>query len=153
MNIEINIEDYLSRDEIKYECKEAIKQVVYNTYCKESEFERLIANLSYEFIFKEISELTGKDVTSAIKQKIAKLLEKDDTIRYELFRGADSWGRKESPAIGILNQAIKESEPLIKQKVKEVFENYNFGNKSEIKALIEDTVYNYINNKLFIKDE
>ena len=67
MELKINIEDYLSKDEIKDECKSAIRSAIYHQFEKESELERLISNLSYEFLFKEVSECTGKDAEELIK--------------------------------------------------------------------------------------
>ena len=48
MNIEINISDYLSEEEIKEECKRAIRDLLYNIYNNESRIDTLISNAKGE---------------------------------------------------------------------------------------------------------
>ena len=50
MEVSINIEDYLSKDEIKDIAKEQITYAIREKFRKESDIERIITNLSYEFI-------------------------------------------------------------------------------------------------------
>ena len=102
MNIEINISDYLSKEEIKEECKCAIRQLIYNTYNKESRIDTLISNLSYEFLFKQISECINKDTETLIRNKVIELLEDDSNIKYLLFRKSDAWDRESSVGYKIL---------------------------------------------------
>ena len=61
MEININIEDYLSKEEIKEIAKEQISYAIKEKFRKESDIERIITNLSYEFLFKAVSETIGKD--------------------------------------------------------------------------------------------
>lgn len=149
MNIDINIEDYLSKEEIKDECKVAIRQKIREKYSNEAELDRLITNLSYEFLFKQVSECTGKDCETLIKNKVIELLNDANNIKYELFRKKDVWDRSESVGYTILQQAIKDSESLIREKVTTVINNYDFGSSREIYDKIMDCVTSIIDEKLF----
>lgn len=149
MNIDINIEDYLSEEEIKDECKMAIRHSIYDKYKKEAELDRLISNLSYEFIFTEISQCINEDVETLIRNKVIELLKDGSSIRYELFRKADAWDRETSVGYKILEQAIKDSENLIREKVTTVINNYDFGSSQEIYDKIMDCVTSIIEERLF----
>lgn len=149
MNIDINIENYLSKEEIKNECKMAIRHTIYDKYKKEAELDRLISNLSHEFLFKQISECINKDVEALIRNKVIELLNDGSSIKYELFRKADVWDRETSVGYKILQQAIKDSENLIREKVTAVINNYNFGNNQEIYNKIMDCITLIIDERLF----
>lgn len=149
MNIEININDYLSEEEIKEECKRAIRDLIYNTYNNESRIDTLISNLSYEFLFKQISECINKDAETLIRNKVIELLENDYSIKYELFRKPNAWDREASVGYKILQQAIKDSENLIREKVTTAINNYDFGNREEIYDTIMDCVRSIIDDRLF----
>lgn len=149
MNIEINISDYLSKEEIKEECKCAIRHLIYNTYNNESRIDTLISNLSYEFLFKQISECINKDAETLIRNKVIELLEDSSNLRYLLFRKADAWEKEDSIGYKILQQAIKDSENLIREKVTTAINNYDFGNREEIYDTIMDCVRSIIDDRLF----
>ena len=153
MKIELDITDYLSEDEIKEEFRFAIRQSIHNKYIKESELDRLITNLSYEFLFKQISECINKDAETLIKNKVIELLKDGSNIRYELFRKANAWDREASVGYKILEQAIKDSENLIREKVTTEINNYDFGNSREIYDNIMDCVTSIIDERLFRIDE
>lgn len=153
MNININIEDYLSEEEIKDECKMAIRHSIYDKYKKEAALDRLISNLSHEFIFTEISQCINEDVENLIRNKVIELLNDGSCIRYELFRKGDAWERETSVGYHILKQAIKDSENLIIEKVTTEINNYDFGNKREIYDKIMDCVTSIIDERLFRIEE
>lgn len=153
MEIKVNIKNYLSEEEIKEICKDTMREIIKEQFRSEADVDRVISNLSYEFLFKQISESIGKDATTLIKSKVKKLLQNDSAIKYELFRRADSWDRQESVGYTILKQAIKDNSDLINQRVKDIIDTYNFGNRQEIKYAIEDCVHSYIANKLFNEKE
>lgn len=149
MNIEINISDYLSEEEIKEECKNVIRDLLYNTYKNEACIDRLISNLSYEFLFKQISKCIDKDAETLIRNNVIELLENGTSIKYELFRKPNAWDRESSVGYKILQQAIKDSENLIREKVTEAINNYDFGNSQEIYDKVMDCITSIIDNRLF----
>ncbi len=149
MNIEINVSDYLSEEEIKEECKTAIRHCIFEQYKKESQTERLITNLSYEFVFKAIQETTGEDALQKVKDTVKELVRNKSTISYELFKKADAWDMSESVGQKILTEAITENEPLIKEKVKEAINGYDFLSKRDLQTRMEDLFHEMLEEKLF----
>ena len=153
MEIKIDVENYLSVEEIKEICKDAMRGIIYNQFKKEADVDRVISNLSYEFLFKQISESIGEDAVALIKSKVIKLIQDKNSIKYELFRKADGWDRSEAVGYTILKQAIKDNADLINKRVKETISSYDFGSRDEIKYAIEDSVHSYIFDKLFNEKE
>lgn len=153
MEIKINIEDFFSADEIKNECRYMLRKVIYDKYEHESDIDRLITNLGYEFIFKAITETINEDAEIKIKNKVIELLKDDFNIKCELFRKRDAWERSESVGLTILNNAIKENESLIKEKVQQTIKDYNFGDKEELRCRIEDVFHDILEEKLFHNNE
>lgn len=132
MTVQFNVLDYLTPDEIKDECKKAIQSSVKEMFTKdEADIDRLISNLGYEFVFRAVSAAIGEDAREKIATKVAELLQKDDAIRYEMWRRRDAWDRTESPAIGILDEAIKANRLLIFEKVQDAIRNYEFHDVQE----------------------
>lgn len=148
MEATINIEDYLSKEEIKDIAKEQIACAIREKFKKESDIERIITNLSYEFLFKAVSESVGEDAFERIRGKVTELLEDDSHIRYCLWRKKDAWENEESPAITILNKAIEDNRGLIENRVFEMVSNYDF---NETKDEIYSVVCNAIEKQLFGK--
>lgn len=148
MEVSINIEDYLSKEEIKEIAKEQIAISIKEKFRKESDIERIITNLSYEFLFKAISEAIGKDSLEMIKDKVQTLLMDDSHISYLIWRKKDAWENEESPAVTIMNQAIKDNHNLIENKVYSLISNYNF---NEAKDEIYDILCDSISKQLFGK--
>lgn len=149
MEVKVNIEDYLSEEEMKEECKYVIRKIIYETYSKESSQNRLISNLSYEFLFKEISECINEDAKTLITKQVIELIKQPDNIRYLLFRKKDAWDKEDSIGYKILEQSVKDSENLIKEKVIEAIKNYNLGGAEEIRDAIMDCFADKIDEKLF----
>ena len=84
--ITINIDDYMTPDDIKVECMATVRQAVFNMYGRnENEIRRLITNLSYEFIFKAVSDCIGEDAKSLIVNKVKELLEKDVAFKQKFY--------------------------------------------------------------------
>ena len=143
MEITFNVFDYLSPDEIKEECKKAIRHSVHDTFAKdEREVERLISNLGYEFIFKAVSVAIGKDAEREIASKVAELAKDTHAISFEMWRKKDAWERTESPAIGILYEAIKDNKMLIRECVQTAIKEFDFPEVREaMYAMAQDIIY------------
>ena len=129
MEVNINIEDYLSHEEMKEIAKEQFSQAVKEQFRKPSDIERVMINLSYEYLFKAVSEAIGKDSLEFIKDKVVSLLQDDSHISYLMWRRKDAWENDESPAITVMNKAIKDNEDLIKSRV------YSFLSHSDFNAV------------------
>lgn len=145
MELTINIEDYIAPDEIKSLAMEAVRSSIMKTYSQdEYNISRLISNLSYEFIFKAVSDAIGEDAQKKIESKVKELLEEGSSIRYELWRRKDVWEKTESPAIAILHKAIKDNEGLIRSKVMQRIDSYEFND-------VQDAMYNALNEIVYEK--
>lgn len=149
MEVAIKIEDYLSEEEIKDIAKKQIAYAISEKFRKESDIERIITNLSYEFLFKAVSESIGEDAVEKIKGKVAELLEDDSHIKYCLWRKKDVWEAEQSPAVDIMYQVIKDNHELIENRVYELISNYEL---KEAKEAIYDVVCNTIEKQLFGRD-
>ena len=141
MEVNINIEDYLSQEEMKEIAKEQFSLAVKELFRKPSDIERIMTNLSYEYLFKTVSEAIGKDSLEFIKDKVISLLQDDSHISYLMWRRKDAWENDESPAITAMNKAIKDNEEFIKSRVYSFISNYDFNEvKDEIYAVLCDSL-------------
>ena len=116
--MEINIEDYLDRDEIKDIIKHEIRYIV------ERDAERLLTNSAYYVVFKAVDEALDNNAKELIKQKAIEVI--NNLSEFSVFRKRDTWDRENSIAYDILQEAIKENSNLIKQKVREAIENRDY---------------------------
>lgn len=147
MNITIDIRDYISPDDIRNVCKETIANDVHALFAKnESEIERLISNLGYEFVFAAVSKAIGKDAEKLIAEKVEELIKNDSTIKYEIWRKRDVWERTESPAIKIMNDAIEDSKHLIRERVNKEIDAFEF---CDVREVFYDMACHVIEEKLF----
>lgn len=146
VEININIEDYLSQEEMKEIVKEQFSQAVKEQFRKPSDIERVMTNLSYEYLFKAVSEAIGKDSVEFIKDKVVNLLQDDSHISYLMWRRKDAWENDESPAITAMNNAIKDNEDLIKSRVYSLISNYDF---NEVKDEIYTVLCESLQRQLF----
>lgn len=149
MEIKIDVMNYLTEEEIKEECKSAIRNCIYQQFSKETEIDRLISNLGYEFIFKAIQETTGEDTLQKIKDTVIQLANQTDSVRYQLFKAPDKWDSNASIGYTIVQQALKENEPLIKEKVKEAISDYDFLSRKDLQCRMEDLFHEMLEEKLF----
>ena len=150
MNITFDIRDYLSADEIRDICKDTIAHDVHMLFTKnETEIERLISNLGYEFLFAAVSESIGKDAKKLIADKVIELIKNDSSIRYEIWRRRDAWERTESPAIKILNDAIEHNKFLIRDRVSVEVGKYPL---DEVRKEFFDMAVHILEEKLFGKE-
>lgn len=150
MDITINIEDYVSPGEMKAMVMEEMRNILHQHYYRnESEINRMITNLSYEFIFKAVSEAIGEDAIEKISSTVKRLLEDDSNIRYNMWRKKDAWDKSDSPAIQIMDRAIKDSEGLIRTKVMIAIDEYEF---KDIQTAIYESLDNIIYQKVFGKE-
>ena len=116
--MEINIEDYLDRDEIKDIIKNQIRYIV------ERDAERLLTNSAYYVVFKAVDEALDNSAKEFIKAKAIAII--NDLSEYSVFRKKDAWEKEDSIAYQVLQEAMNENKDLIKQKVREAIENRDY---------------------------
>ena len=147
MNIEIDVRDYLSEEEVKNEAIYALRGLFANQLRKEADIERVLSNLTHEYIFKMVCDKLNVDreyIESAIADGIKKAIE-GDTIKYKVFQRKDAWERSESPAVKILDDALANSKELIEAEIERRIREYDF---HELQEEIQDTIYEVICRKL-----
>lgn len=150
MNIEINVEDYLSPEDIKQCARLAIIDQVKSIYNRESDIQRLISNLSYQELFDQIEEVMGEgDIKPILAEKIRGII--DNFSSFHVFREADGWGGKQSIGSRILNEEIEASRPRIKARIDQIIDEYPFNELD--RDAIGEQVYDCIMDQLFGKHE
>lgn len=141
MELKIDISEYLSSEEIKECCKDAIKSAIYGRYSRsEAETDRLITNLAYEFVWKMIDEEVGGGLEKMIRSKTIEAIEK--LSEYSVFRVRSAWDRQESIGHKILEEEVSASRPLIKARVKQIISDYPFHelDRDEIGYVVHDCI-------------
>lgn len=146
MELKINIEDYLSELEIKEIAKEQLEYSFKELFRKEADIERILSNISHEFVFDLINSQCDCDLEQILKDTIKDTLQNKD-ISYYLFRRKDAWDRSESPMIKIIDEEVINSRPLIKEMIEKHIEKYPFNELD--KNEIVDTISDVIKERLF----
>ena len=146
MELKIKIEDYLSELEIKEIAKEELKYSFKELFRKEADIERVLSNISHEFVFDLINSQCDCDLEQILKDKIKETLQNEDISSY-LFRRKDAWDRSESPMIKIIDEEVINSRPLIKEIIEKHIEEYPFNELD--KNEIVDTISDVIKERLF----
>lgn len=147
MKVEIDIQDYLDNEQIKEAALSIVEREFYRQINKESALERVLANLTGEYIFSRVCEhiqIGREEIERIIAENVKKALESDH-IKYQVFRRQDVWDRSESPAVKILDDVLAETRPVIEQEVERRIAEYPF---RELVDEIEDTIYGVICRKL-----
>ena len=84
---------------------------------------------------------------------VIELLQKDSTIKFEIFKKADAWERTEGVGLKILHSAIKDNESLIREKVINAIKDYDFGSSEDLKYKIQDVFAEILEEKIFHNKE
>jgi uncharacterized membrane protein YheB (UPF0754 family) len=141
MNLEINIKDYLSEEEIKEVCKDTIRNCIKEKLNKEEDIQRFLTNSSYHFVWSAVEELCPENMKELITNKIPEIIKGLST--YHVFRKKDVWDKDESKGWILLQKALSETEPLIKERVCELINEIGLRDIQEIlNEKIENIIYN-----------
>ncbi len=139
--MEIKIEDYLSPEEIKDICKDALYEKVRNDM-QELNVNDIIANISHAEVEAMVNAYVGNDnfCKTEIPKKVRAVIENLGT--YSVFRKADAWERKNSVAYDIMEEECRAARPLIKKSVERIIDQYDFPQleRDEIMYTIADVL-------------
>ena len=139
--MDIKIEDYLSEEEIKEICKDALYQKI-REYMSKLNVNDIIANVSYAEVAAMVDTYVGEDdfCKKEIPKKVHRVI--DELSTYTVFRKADAWERKNSIAYDIMEEECRASRPLIKARVEQIINEYNFPQleRDEIMYTIADVL-------------
>ncbi len=161
MNIEININDYLSEEEKKelviQTFKETVKRELLdgksdNTIQSDSEIQRVIGNISHHIVMKEMQTYIP-EFEQMIKDKVRKTLTTSD-LKYEIFKVKNAWDSQESLAVTYLNETVKNCKETFQNRIKETIENYDLSKTitDEVSAVFDEMAGNFYKlSELFYK--
>lgn len=146
MRIVIDINDYLSKEEIKEIAEQELRAAFREQLHKEADVERVLTNLSLEYVHALVAEQWDGDFDELLCQKVREAIE--NGVSWQVFRRKDAWGRTESPAVAILDEECKNSRPLIKECVEKHIREYSFHelDRNEIGDVIYEVIMERILN-------
>ena len=142
----INIKDYISEEEIKDIIKDEIRRSVAYYMNTEAELSRIITNISYKELWKQI-ESEVPNCETLLKQKTIERIRQLSS--YDVFRRKDIYGVEDSLATKLIDECVKENKNIINDKIKNIFNELS---NSDLKYDIQGILEEYIEN-LFKKGE
>ena len=139
--MDIDIKDYLTPEEIKDVCKDALYQKIREDM-RRLNINDIIANISNADVEAMVDAYVGEDdfCKTEIPKKVRNVIENIST--YTVFRKADVWERKSSIANDILEEECRAARPLINKRVEQIINEYNFPQleRDEIMYTIADVL-------------
>lgn len=139
--MDIDIKDYLSQEEIKDVCKNALYQKIREDM-RLLNINDIIANISNADVEAMVDAYVGEDdfCKTEIPKKVRNAIE--NISAFTVFRKADIWERQSSVAYDILEEECRASRPLIKKRVEQIINEYNFPQleRDEIMYTIADVL-------------
>ena len=124
MKKEIEIENYLSYNEIKEIVQDELRNQIRQLFKNEQEAERLLSNLSHEIVQQEVEKIVPNHQEKIVK-KVASIIN-DKDISFYVFRHHYSTDAPQSTGAKILDEAVKANKELINEKVKETIINKDY---------------------------
>lgn len=138
MNIEI--ENYLSDDEIRQIVEEEFRNRIKSLFRTEKEITRIVTNLGYYNTFK-IIENEVPNFKELIKEQTKKQCE--NISSYSVFRKKDAFESENSLAQDYLEEAVEENKEIINKRVVEIMNSIdNQDLADEICSLLEEKIMN-----------
>lgn len=139
--MEIKVEDYLSAEEIKEICENALYQKIREDM-RGLNVNDIIANISSSEVAAMVDAYVGEDdfCKTEIPKKVRNVIE--NISAFTVFRKADIWERQSSVAYDILEEECRAARPLIKKRVEQIIDEYNFPQleRDEIMYTIADVL-------------
>ena len=142
--MEINIEDYIDKDEMKRIVTEEFQDKI-----REYFRENTLSSLVYLLCDKEISKTIEEEIPNfreKIKQRISPAIESID--KYNIFQKKDNFiYLEDSLGQKMLEEVIKENKDILEQKVKNIFLELSKKDiATEIECIITDKIENMFKN-------
>ena len=139
--MDIKIEDYLDEQEIKEICKDALYQKIREDMRGLNVYD-IIANISHSDVAAMVDAYVGEDdfCKTEIPKKVRNVIE--NISIFTVFRKADVWERQSSIANDILEEECRAARPLIKKRVEQIINEYDFPQleRGEIMYTIADVL-------------
>lgn len=147
--MEIQVEKYLSEDEIKEIVKEEVRYNIQSIIKKENSLDRILSNTYYKTVWLMVEETLGEDekLKDLIRFHVERIIK--ELSNYSVFRNKDYY-ENESLGQTLLNQAVIDSKDLIKDKVTEIIKDLD---KDDLRFRLEDLMYQIVEERLIGKDK
>jgi hypothetical protein len=130
MEIKINVEDYLDKEEIKelisYEISKSAK----------NDAERILSNTAYGVVFEAVDKALDNNAKDIIKEKVLDCI--NNLSEFDVFRRANAWDKESSVGQEIVDNALVDNTSEIYGRVKSAIDSINIEGKIEEK--IEDSL-------------
>lgn len=140
MNIEVDINEYLSEEDKREIAKEVFKDKVEKIV---NDRERIISNQAYEVLGQMIDDQIDGDVKELIRDKAIKLI--DELSVYTVFKSPDYWS-KSSKGYDVLQEVLKENKEKAVKKISGLIDELN---KEKMEEFLRDISAELLNEKLF----
>lgn len=138
--MEINIMDYVSKEEIKDEILSAFSRKIINM--DETDLARVFSNGVYGSVRKVIDDaIIEKGIDLNLDKKIKEVA--GEITKFNVFVDADRYNAKKSVAQVMLDEAVIKNKELLEEKVKSTFDKaYSEHEASlDIAQIMSDHVY------------
>jgi len=139
--MEIDVKDYLSEDEMEEICRDAVRNRVSELLRTEQDVHRFLSNNCYELVWKAVDEKCPDNMLEVLASKIPGIVE--GLSSFNVFRAPDAWDREATKGWTLLQKAVSEAEPLIKERVAELIKRIDL---QTIRYLIDEHIDNIIEN-------
>lgn len=151
MNVEININDYLSEEDKIEIAKEEFRNAIRSAVVVDKE--RILSNCAYGVVQKLVDEHFNEDINTILTAKVVDIIK--DMSAYNVFKAKDAWGKDESKGWTYLQAAIDNNKSLIDTRVKEIVEDFltTEGREVMIEEIAQDAVYRVITDRLIGKNK
>lgn len=138
--ITVNVSEFFSKEELKEIAEKELRAAFRAQFCKESDVERVIVNLSWKYVCKLVAEQWDGDFDELLRKKVRKAIE--NGVGFHVFRRNDAWETSESPAVKIMDEELKNSRPLIRAAIEKHIAEYPFHelDKNEIGETIWEVI-------------
>ena len=142
MEIKINVEDYLDKEEIKelisYEISKSAK----------NDAERILSNTAYAVVFEAVDKALDNKAKDIIKEKTLDIINK--LSDFCLFRRADAWGGKASVGQEVVDKALVDNTATIYKRVESIIAELNIEDRitQRVDDSLEDILLTVLKNGL-----
>lgn len=142
MEMQIKVEDYLSREDItemiRYQLNVAIRK----------DAERILSNTAYAVVFEAVDKALDDKAKDIIKEKTLDIINK--LSEFCLFRRADAWGAKASVGQEIVDKALVDNTATIYKRVESIIAELNIEGRitQRVDDSLEDILLTVLKNGL-----
>lgn len=117
-SFELDIDQYLTEEDKKRICREQFSEVA-RMKCR-NDFERIITNSAYSIVRDEVDKVFDGKMQEFLIERVEKVIK--ELSSFTVFNKPDAWDNTTSKGYDILQQAVKDAQPLIVNRVVSLIE-------------------------------